>query len=47
LYLRDPDDNGLELYWDRPATQWPRTSDGALNMVTEPLDLHALMHEAG
>jgi catechol 2,3-dioxygenase len=46
LYLRDPDDNGLELYWDRPAAQWPRTSDGRLNMLTEPLDAHSLMREA-
>jgi catechol 2,3-dioxygenase len=46
LYLRDPDDNGLELYWDRPAAQWPRTSDGRLNMLTEPLDLQSLMREA-
>ena len=47
LYLRDPDGNGIELYWDRPEAQWPRTSEGGLNMVTEPLDLHALMREAG
>jgi catechol 2,3-dioxygenase len=46
LYLRDPDGNGLELYWDRPAAQWPRTSDGGLNMLTDPLDLNALMREA-
>lgn len=46
LYLRDPDGNGVELYWDRPKEQWPRTSDGGLNMVTEPLDLKALLKEA-
>ncbi len=46
LYLRDPDGNGVELYWDRPEAQWPRTPDGGLNMVTEPLDLHALLREA-
>jgi catechol 2,3-dioxygenase len=45
LYLRDPDDNGVELYWDRPQAQWPRTSEGGLNMVTEPLDLGALLRE--
>src|SRR5881275_1545924 len=45
LYLRDPDGNGVELYWDRPPEQWPRTSDGGLNMVTEPLDLEALLKE--
>lgn len=43
LYLRDPDQNGLELYWDRPADQWPRTSTGKLAMVTERLDLQDLL----
>jgi catechol 2,3-dioxygenase len=43
LYLRDPDDNGVELYWDRPQELWPRTADGALAMVTEPLDLEGLL----
>jgi catechol 2,3-dioxygenase len=43
LYLRDPDDNGVELYWDRPREQWPRTADGSLNMVTERLDLRDLL----
>lgn len=43
LYLRDPDGNGLELYWDRPDSQWPRTPDGALAMFTEPLDLQDLL----
>ena len=46
LYLRDPDGNGVELYWDRPREQWPRTPDGGLNMVTEPLDLDGLLKEA-
>jgi catechol 2,3-dioxygenase len=46
LYLRDPDGNGVELYWDRPREQWPRTPDGGLNMVTEPLDLQGLLQEA-
>lgn len=46
LYLRDPDGNGVELYWDRPESQWPRTPSGDLNMVTEPLDLQALLKEA-
>ena len=45
LYLRDPDDNGVELYWDRPQAQWPRTPEDGLNMVTEPLDLDALLRE--
>ena len=42
LYLRDPDANGVELYWDRAPDQWPRTPNGNLQMVTEPLDLAAL-----
>ena len=46
LYLRDPDGNGVELYWDRPQKQWPRTPDGRLNMGTGPLDLEALLKEA-
>jgi catechol 2,3-dioxygenase len=36
LYLRDPDDNGVELYRDRPRQEWPRTADGALAMFTRP-----------
>ena len=43
LYLRDPDGNGLELYWDRPKAEWPRAADGSLAMVTEPLDLEELV----
>jgi catechol 2,3-dioxygenase len=43
LYLRDPDQNGVELYWDRPEADWPRTSTGELAMVTERLDLDALL----
>ncbi|MGH7179593.1 MAG: VOC family protein [Tepidisphaeraceae bacterium] len=46
LYLRDPDDNGVELYWDRPGDQWPRTPDGALAMITEPLNLEELLSES-
>jgi catechol 2,3-dioxygenase len=46
LYLRDPDGNGVELYWDRPREQWPRTADGGLNMGTERLDLEGLLKEA-
>ena len=46
LYLRDPDDNGVELYWDRPRDQWPRTPDGGLAMYTKRLDLHSLLREA-
>ena len=47
LYLRDPDNNGVELYWDRPKEQWPRTPDGGLAMFTHALDLDALLKEAG
>jgi catechol 2,3-dioxygenase len=42
LYLRDPDGNGLELYWDRPEAEWPRDGDGNIAMYTEPLDLNDL-----
>ena len=45
LYLSDPDGNGIELYWDRPREQWPRTPDGALAMFTKPLDLNGLLRE--
>lgn len=45
LYLRDPDQNGVELYWDRPATQWPHSADGRLAMFTQPLDLADLLSE--
>jgi len=45
LYLRDPDQNGVELYWDRPQDQWPHTANGDLNMITEPLDLASLLKE--
>jgi catechol 2,3-dioxygenase len=45
LYLRDPDGNGIELYWDRPRAEWPRAGDGSLRMVTERLDLHRLRAE--
>jgi catechol 2,3-dioxygenase len=47
LYLRDPDDNGVELYWDRPKEKWPRTPDGKLAMVTRRLDLQNLLGELG
>ena len=47
LYLRDPDDNGVELYWDRPQEMWPRTPQGELAMFTRRLDLNALLNEVG
>jgi catechol 2,3-dioxygenase len=46
LYLRDPDSNGVELYWDRPEALWPRNPDGTLAMKTERLNLEALLAEA-
>ena len=46
LYLRDPDDNGVELYWDRPTELWPRAADGSLAMYTRSLDLRGLLAEA-
>jgi catechol 2,3-dioxygenase len=46
LYLRDPDDNGVELYWDRPREEWPRTADGELAMFTHRLDLVDLLKQA-
>jgi catechol 2,3-dioxygenase len=45
LYLRDPDGNGVELYWDRPKQQWPRDAAGGVAMITNPLDLDALLEE--
>ena len=45
LYLRDPDGNGVELYRDRPESEWPRTPDGELAMFTHPLDLDSLLAE--
>lgn len=46
LYLNDPDGNGLELYWDRPESEWPRDQEGNLQMVTDPLDLETLLQDA-
>ncbi len=46
LYLRDPDGNGVELYRDRAASEWPRAPDGTLVMHTRPLDLANLLAEA-
>jgi catechol 2,3-dioxygenase len=45
LYLRDPDENGVELYWDRPREQWPVGEDGNIAMHTRRLDLEALLRE--
>lgn len=45
IYLRDPDENGLELYWDRPRDVWPRSPQGDIAMFTHGLDLQALVRE--
>ncbi len=45
IYLRDPDDNGVELYWDRPKEQWPRDPSGQLAMYTRSLDMGSLLSE--
>ena len=46
LYLDDPDQNGVELYWDRPREQWPKKPDGSIDMFTKALDLDSLLREA-
>jgi catechol 2,3-dioxygenase len=46
LYLRDPDGNGVEFYWDRPRPEWPHTPNGELAMVTELLNLESLLTAA-
>jgi catechol 2,3-dioxygenase len=46
LYLRDPDENGVELYWDRPRPAWPHGPDGGIALYTRPLDLKALLADS-
>ena len=46
IYLADPDENGIELYWDRPRDRWPYAPDGSIEMGTAPLDLAGLLREA-
>jgi catechol 2,3-dioxygenase len=46
LYLHDPDENGVELYWDRPKDEWPLTPDGGIAMFTRALDLEGLLAAA-
>lgn len=46
LYLRDPDENGVELYWDKPEKEWPRDAAGNIAMVTRRLDLNGLLATA-
>jgi catechol 2,3-dioxygenase len=43
LYLRDPDENGIELYWDKPQSEWPKSADGKLAMHTRRLDVEELL----
>lgn len=45
LYLNDPDENGVELYWDKPREQWPVDKDGNINMYTRQLDIDSLLGE--
>jgi catechol 2,3-dioxygenase len=47
LYLRDYDENGVELYWDKPREQWPVNASGELAMFTRRLDVQALLAETG
>jgi catechol 2,3-dioxygenase len=46
LYLRDPDQNGVELYWDKPKQEWPHGPDGKLAMVNARVDLKDLLNQA-
>ncbi len=46
VYFADPDGNGIELYRDRPAEEWPRSADGGVQLTTQRLDLQALLAEA-
>jgi catechol 2,3-dioxygenase len=43
IYLNDPDGNGIELYWDKPKSEWPFDPEGNLQMITEPLNIHGLL----
>ena len=45
LYLDDPDENGVELYWDRPESEWPKDAEGRMTMYTRRLDLDSLLSE--
>jgi len=45
IYLNDPDQNGVELYWDKPKEEWPKQKDGSIDMFTKPLDIGSLMDE--
>jgi catechol 2,3-dioxygenase len=45
LYLNDPDNNGVELYWDKPRESWPTNDQGSMDMFTKPLDIESLLNE--
>lgn len=45
LYISDPDENGIELYWDRPKSEWPLDKKGMIEMFTKPLDISSLLSE--
>ena len=45
IYLDDPDENGVELYWDRPKELWPTDAEGKILMYTRPLNVHELLNE--
>jgi catechol 2,3-dioxygenase len=47
IYLRDPDQNGVEIYRDRPRDEWPRDEEGSYTMFTKPLDVQGLLAEVG
>ncbi|MBK8500917.1 MAG: VOC family protein [Saprospiraceae bacterium] len=44
IYLSDPDNNGIELYWDRPRDEWPQKENGEMEMYTRPLDIQSLLN---
>ena len=44
IYLNDPDENGVELYWDKPKEEWPFDEEGNLQMVTDPIDWDDLLN---
>src|SRR5690606_12425989 len=46
LYISDPDGNGIEIYRDRPREEWPRGSDGGIQMATDPIDWEGLLTES-
>lgn len=46
IYLDDPDKNGVELYWDKPKSEWPSNEDGSITMYTKALDLKELLTKA-